>query len=146
MPSYGMAGEIPGKDRGCSRSPDGGGHVEDLMREQGSAPGPSSRRVRPPAASTARGGLPDGAAAAGLVPNHPLPFRAPDLPRGGDLVLGRRSLLANDDAPLPFMGAAAPSELYRNSAGHQTISRHYGSAGSEPKGPAESISALVMDV
>jgi homogentisate 1,2-dioxygenase len=73
----------------------------------------------------------DAAADARIVPNHPLlprHFRTGDLPRGGDLVLGRQLLMANDDVRISFAAADDASELYRNSTGDEAIYLRAGSA------------------
>ncbi|HEX4659127.1 MAG TPA: homogentisate 1,2-dioxygenase domain-containing protein, partial [Streptosporangiaceae bacterium] len=67
----------------------------------------------------------------GAVPNHPLlprHFRTQELPTGGDLVLGRQLLMANDDVRISFAAAGAASELYRNSAGDEAIYLRNGAA------------------
>src|SRR5258708_26504462 len=75
--------------------------------------------AHPPTAIVKSEGL-DDAADVGVVPNHPLlprHFRTQELPAGGDMVLGRPPLMANDDVPISFAAPDAPSELFRNSTG-----------------------------
>jgi homogentisate 1,2-dioxygenase len=65
------------------------------------------------------------------VPNHPLlprHVRTTGLPGGGDMVLGRQLLFANDDVRISFAAADTASELYRNSAGDEAIYIQAGSA------------------
>jgi homogentisate 1,2-dioxygenase len=65
------------------------------------------------------------------VPNHPLVprhVRTTALSRGGDLVLGRQLLFANDDVRISFAAADATSGLYRNSVGDEAIYLQAGSA------------------
>src|SRR5580700_10713120 len=99
MPYYRVAGEIPRKRHVRFRGPDGSLYAEELMGEEGfSSDSSLLYHVHPPTAIVRSEGLPDDAAGEGLVPNHPLlprHFRATDLPRGGDLVLGRQLLFAN---------------------------------------------------
>jgi homogentisate 1,2-dioxygenase len=69
-------------------------------------------------------GLADMAGEAPLAPNHPLlprHFRTQDLPAGGDLVLGRQLMMANDDVRIYFAAANADSDLYRNSSGDEAV-------------------------
>src|SRR6266699_44773 len=100
MPYYRVAGEIPGKRHVRFRRPDGGLYAEELMGEEGFGSDSSLLyHVHPPTAIVKSEGVED-AAECGIVPNHPLlprHFRTQELPGGGDLVLGRRALLANDD-------------------------------------------------
>ena len=135
MPYYRVAGEIPRKRHVCFRRPDGGLYAEELMGEEGfSSDSSLLYHAHLPTAITASEGLPDAAADAGLVPNHPLlprHFRTGDLPAGGDLVLGRQLLMANDDVRISFTVADAASGLYRNSTGDEAIYLRAGSASFE---------------
>jgi homogentisate 1,2-dioxygenase len=132
MPYYRVTGEIPGKRHVRFRRPDGGLYAEELMGEEGFAADSSLLyHVHPPTAIVKSEGLSDAAAEAGLVANHPLlprHFRTRDLPRGGDLVLGRQLLLANDDVRISFAAADAPSGLYRNSTGDEAVYLRSGAA------------------
>jgi len=124
MPYYRAAGEIPRKRHVRFRRPDGGLYAEELMGEEGFVSDSSLLyHVHPPTAIVKSEGL-DDAADAGVSPNHPLlprHFRTQELPVGGDLVLGRQLLLANEDVRVSFAAADAPSELYRNSIGDEAI-------------------------
>ena len=65
-------------------------------------------------------GLADAAADAGISPTIRCcrGISAPaTCPRGGDLVLGRQLLMANDDVRISFAAADSASGLYRNSTG-----------------------------
>ena len=132
MPYYRVAGEIPRKRHVRFRGPDGHLYAEELMGEEGfSSDSSLLYHVHPPTAIVKSEGLDDLAAAAGVVPNHPLlprHFRTQELPVGGDLVLGRQPLLANDDVRISFAAADAGSELYRNSTGDEAIYLRSGSA------------------
>src|SRR5262245_5675546 len=118
MPFYRAVGEIPAKRHTRFRRPDGGLYAEELMGEEGFVSDSSLLyHLHPPTAIVKSEGL--GEAATEAAPNHPLlprHFRTQDLPAGGDLVLGRQALLANDDVRISFAAADAPSGLYRNSA------------------------------
>jgi homogentisate 1,2-dioxygenase len=60
----------------------------------------------------------------GMVDNHPLlprHLRTHVLQGGGDLVAGRRLLLANDDVRILYAAADSTSELYRDAAGDELV-------------------------
>ncbi len=132
MPYYRVIGEIPRKRHIRFRRPDGGLYAEELMGEEGFVSDSSLLyHAHLPTAIVKSDGVEDPEVAAGLAPNHPLlprHFRTQDLPGGGDLVLGRQLLLANDDVRISFAAADAPSELYRNSAGDEAIYVRTGAA------------------
>jgi homogentisate 1,2-dioxygenase len=132
MPYYRVTGEIPRKRHVRFRRPDGGLYAEELMGEEGFVSDASLLyHVHPPTAIVKSEGLADAAAEATISPNHPLlprHFRTADLPRGGDLVLGRQLLMANDDVRISFAAADSPSGLYRNSTGDEAIYLRVGSA------------------
>jgi homogentisate 1,2-dioxygenase len=131
MPYYRVAGEIPRKRHVRFQRPDGGLYSEELMGEEGFVSDSSLLyHVHPPTAISKSEGI-SGAVAEESAPNHPLlprHVRTTDLPIGGDLVLGRQLLFANDDVQISFAAADAPSDLYRNSSGDEAIYLHYGSA------------------
>ena len=149
MPYYRVTGEIPRKRHVRFRRPDGGLYAEELMGEEGFTSDSSLLyHVHPPTAIVKSEGLADAAADAGISPNHPLlprHFRTGDLPRGGDLVLGRQLLMANDDVRISFAAADSPSGLYRNSTGDEAIYLRAGSArfesvyGSIEAGPGDYV-------
>jgi homogentisate 1,2-dioxygenase len=131
MPYYRVAGEIPRKRHVRFRRPDGGLYAEELMGEEGFVSDSSLLyHVGLPTAIVKSESMAD-AAAAGIEPNHPLlprHFRTRDLPAGGDLVLGRQLLLANDDIRIYFAAADAGSGLYRNSTGDEVVYLRSGAA------------------
>src|SRR6516225_7181353 len=126
MPRHPVAGEIPAKLHVRFRRPDGGLYSEELMGEEGFVSDSSLLyHVHPPTASV-KSEVISAAAIEESAPNHPLiprHVRTTDLPRGGDLVLGRQLLFANDDVQISFAAADASSELYRNSVGDEEIGR-----------------------
>ncbi len=132
MPYYRVTGEIPRKRHIRFHRPDGGLYAEELMGEEGFVSDSSLLyHEHLPTAIVKSDGIEDAEAAAGITPNHPLlprHFRTQDLPGGGDLVLGRQVLLVNDDVRICFAAADAPSELYRNSTGDETVYLRTGSA------------------
>jgi homogentisate 1,2-dioxygenase len=125
MPYYRVAGEIPRKRHVRFRGPDGNLYAEELMGEEGFVSDSSLLyHVHPPTAIVKSEGLAEAAAGLGVVPNHPLlprHFRTGELAPGGDLVLGRQLLVANDDVRVSFAAADAPSGLYRNSIGDEAV-------------------------
>jgi len=131
MPYYRVTGEIPRKRHVRFQRPDGGLFSEELMGEEGFVSDSSLLyHVHPPTAIVKSEGI-SGAAAEESAPNHPLVprhVRTTDLPRGGDLVLGRQLLFANDDVQISFAAADASSELYRNSVGDEAIYLQNGTA------------------
>ncbi len=131
MPYYRVTGNVPGKRHVRFRRPDGGLYSEELMGEEGFVSDSSLLyHVHPPTAIVKSEGL-DGAGAAQAEPNHPLRprhVRTQDLPAGGDLVLGRQLLFANDDVRISFAAAGVTSALYRNSAGDEAIYLRSGTA------------------
>jgi homogentisate 1,2-dioxygenase len=131
MPYYRVTGEVPRKRHIRFHRPDGGLYSEELMGEEGfSSDSSLLYHTHLPTAITKSEGVEDGGQA-GTVPNHPLlprHVRTTALPAGGDLVLGRGLLFANDDVRISFVSAAAPSGLYRNSAGDEAVYIARGSA------------------
>jgi homogentisate 1,2-dioxygenase len=131
MPYYRVAGEIPRKRHVRFRRPDGGLYAEELMGEEGFVSDSSLLyHVHPPTAIVKSEGL-DEAADTGVSPNHPLlprHFRTQELPGGGDMVLGRQLLMANEDVRISFAAADGASDLYRNSTGDEAIYLRSGSA------------------
>jgi homogentisate 1,2-dioxygenase len=134
MPYYRVAGEVPAKRHVRFRGPDGSLYAEELMGEEGFVSDSSLLYHRhPPTAIVKSEGLASAAGIA-LAANHPLlprHFRTQDLPAGGDLVLGRQVLLANDDVRISFVAADAASDLYRNSSGDEAVYLRSGTAAFE---------------
>ncbi len=132
MPYYRVTGEIPRKRHVRFRSPAGALYAEELMGEEGFVSDSSLLyHVHPPTAIVKSEGLSDAAGEARLAPNHPLlprHFRTQDLPSGGDLVLGRQLMMANDDVRISFAAADVQSDLYRNSTGDEAVYLRSGSA------------------
>ncbi len=135
MPYYRVAGEIPRKRHVRFRGPAGNLYAEELMGEEGFVSDSSLLyHQHPPTAIVKSEGLRDDAADARLAPNHPLlprHYRTQDMPSGGDLVLGRQPMMANDDVRISFVAANAASDLYRNSTGDESVYLRSGSAAFE---------------
>lgn len=132
MPFYRVVGEIPRKRHQQFRKPDGGLYAEELMGEEGFTSDSSLLyHINAPTAIVKSEGV-DGVAGQGeTAPNHPLAprhFRTQDLPAGGDPVMGRQLLVANDDVRLSYVAADDHSGLYRNSVGDETIYLNEGRA------------------
>ena len=132
MPYYRVAGEVPRKRHVRFRGPAGNLYAEELMGEEGFASDSSLLyHEHPPTAIVKSEGLRDDAAEARLAPNHPLlprHYRTQDMVPGGDLVLGRQLMMANDDVRISFVAADAASDLYRNSIGDEAVYLRSGSA------------------
>jgi homogentisate 1,2-dioxygenase len=130
MPYYRVSGEIPRKRHTRFKRPGGGLYAEELMGEEGfSSDSSLLYHVHPPTAIVKSEGLADIAAETRMAPNQPLQprhYRTQDLPRGGDLVFGRRTLMGNDDVTISFVTADAASDLYRNSTGDEVVYVHTG--------------------
>src|ERR1035437_5936487 len=130
MPYYRVVGEIPRKRHVRFRRPDGGLYAEELMGEEGfSADSSLLYHRHPPTAIVKSEALADVVMQAPMAPNHPLlprHYRTQDLAGHGDLILGRQLLMGNDDVRISFVTADAPSELYRDSTGDETIYVHNG--------------------
>jgi homogentisate 1,2-dioxygenase len=131
MPYYRVTGNVPGKRHIRFHRPDGGLYSEELMGEEGFVSDSSLLyHVHPPTAIVKSEAL-TAAAAETAEPNHPLRprhVRTGGLPAGGDLVLGRQLLFANDDVRISFAAADTASGLYRNSAGDEAIYLQSGAA------------------
>jgi homogentisate 1,2-dioxygenase len=171
MPYYRVTGEIPRKRHIRFNRPDGGLYAEELMGEEGfSSDSSLLYHVHPPTAIVKSEAVADGVGTTKLAPNHPLlprHYRTQELAVGGDLVLGRQPLAGNEDVTLSFVAADTESELYRNSAGDETVYLQAGTARFEsvygaieasagdyvviPRGtihrwlPAAHVSALVIE-
>jgi len=132
MPYYRVTGEIPRKRHIRFNRPDGGLYAEELMGEEGfSSDSSLLYHAHPPTAIVKSEAVSEAIAAANLAPNHPLlprHYRTQELTVGGDLVLGRRPLVGNDDVVISYVAADANSELYRNSIGDEAVYIQSGSA------------------
>jgi homogentisate 1,2-dioxygenase len=130
MPFYRSAGEIPRKRHTRAKRPGGGLYAEELMSERGFS-GMTSllyHRGLPTAIIEAEAfeGPP-----AVVAPNHPLlprHFRTGELPVGGDVVTGRRLLLANADIRIGYAAGDDTSPLYRNATADECVFVQSGSA------------------
>jgi homogentisate 1,2-dioxygenase len=132
VPHYRRVGDVPRKRHTLVKRPGGDGYLaEELIGQEGFAQesallyhhsSPSAivslERVDDPSAVEFSLDAP-------LVPRH---FRTPELPAGGDPVLGRRRLLGNDDVVLSFVSADQGSDLYRNAVGDELAYVHAGEA------------------
>ncbi len=130
MPWYRRVGEVPPKRHTQFDRPDGGLYAEELMGQEGFSSSSALLYHRhPPTAITAIDGAdePDPK----LEVNHPLRprhLRTANLPPGGDLVLGRRVLLGNDDVTVSVVSPNEDSGLYRNAVGDELVYLRTGSA------------------
>ena len=121
MPYYRRVGDVPPKRHTQFRQPDGSLYAEELMGQEGFSSDSSLlyHRHLPTAIVAAE---PHQAAVPTRTPNLPLKprhLRTHKLDTGGDAVLGRRHLLANDDCRISYVVADRPSPLYRNAIGDE---------------------------
>ncbi len=130
MPYYRRVGDVPPKRHTQFPNPDGGLYAEELMGSEGfSAASALLYHRRPPTALLGAETVPP--ADDDLRPNEPLlphHLRTDDLTAGGDLVGGRRVLLANDDVRVAVAQPTAPSGLYRNATGDELVYVRSGAA------------------
>ena len=130
MPYYRHVGDVPPKRHTQFRRADGGLYAEELMGTEGFSSDSSLlyHRHIPTAivaAETVAEGDPKWAPNDPLLPRH---LRSARLPAGGDMVLGRTALLANDDVQLSVTQPDAPSDLYRNAVGDEIVYLRTGAA------------------
>lgn len=130
MPYYRQVGEVPPKRHTQFRRPDGGLYAEELMGSEGfsSASSLLYHRQIPTAIVAAEAVVatdPKLAANEPLLPRH---LRSARLPAGGDMVLGRTPLLANDDVTLAVAQPEGTSGLYRNATGDEIVYLRTGAA------------------
>ncbi len=123
MPYYRRVGAVPPKRHTQFRQPDGSLYAEELMGQEGFSSDSSLlyHRYAPNAILAAEVFEPPSVS---RRPNHPLKprhFQTHKLDAGGDAVLGRRYLLANDDVRLSYVVADRPSPLYRNAIGDECL-------------------------
>jgi homogentisate 1,2-dioxygenase len=130
MPYYRRVGEIPPKRHTQFRQPDGSLYAEELMGQEGFSSDSSLlyHRYLPTAIVAAE---PYEPRAQARTPNRPLKprhLRTRKIDTGGDAVLGRVHLLANDDCRISYVIADRPSPLYRNAIGDECLYLEEGTA------------------
>lgn len=121
MSYYRCVGDVPAKRHSLHRDRGGQRLAEELMGEEGFR-GASSLLYHRGSPSAITGVEPVVVKRAAVGANDPLlpwHLRAGDLAPGGDLVTGRRVLLANSDVTVCWAAAATSSGLYRNAAGDE---------------------------
>jgi homogentisate 1,2-dioxygenase len=127
MPYYRSVGEIPPKRHTQFRQPDGSLYAEELMGQEGFSADSSLlyHRHLPTAIVAAETYEPRAESRPdSRAPNRPLKprhLRTHKLDAGGDAVLGRAHLLANDDCRISYVVADRPSPLYRNAIGDECL-------------------------
>jgi homogentisate 1,2-dioxygenase len=123
MSYYRRVGDVPPKRHTQFRSADGSLYAEELMGQVGFSSSSSLLyHRRPPTTLLAAEEV--AAPDAKLADNQPLlprHLRTARLAAGGDLVLGRSPLLANDDLALAVAQPTEPSGLYRNAGGDEVV-------------------------
>jgi len=130
MPHYRRVGDVPPKRHTQFRQPDGRLYAEELMGQEGFSSDSSLlyHRNLPTAIVASAEHEP---AAWSRLPNRPLKprhLRTHKLDAGGDAVLGRQHLLANEDCRISYAVADEPSPLYRNAIGDECLYVEAGAA------------------
>jgi homogentisate 1,2-dioxygenase len=131
MPYYRSVGEVPRKRHTQFRRPDGGLYAEELMGQEGFSSDSSLlyHRYPPTAISSAEIYEPPAVARKPNLPLLPRHLRTHKVGSGpADAVLGRRTLLANDDVRIGYVLADQPSPLYRNATGDECLYVEAGNA------------------
>lgn len=131
MPYYRSAGEIPPKRHTQFRAPDGSLYAEELMGQEGFSSDSSLlyHRHLPTAIVAAEEYDPTGWTRTPNRPLKPRHLRTHKLDSGGgDPVLDRQHLLANDDVRISYVVADRPSPLYRNAIGDECLYIEAGTA------------------
>src|SRR5262245_25118987 len=130
MPYYRRVGDVPPKRHTQFRQPDGRLYAEELMGQEGFSSDSSLlyHRDLPTAIVASAEHEPT---AWSRLPNRPLKprhLRTHKLDAGGDAVLGRQHLLANEDCRISYAVAEQPSPLYRNAIGDECLYIEAGTA------------------
>jgi homogentisate 1,2-dioxygenase len=131
VPYYRRVGQVPPKRHLRVPSPRGGLLHEELMGEEGfSSESALLYHLRSPSAIVGAEAVDDPCACtfrleAPVLPRH---LRTAKLAGGGDPVLGRTRLLANEDVVVSWVAAGEDSPLYRNAAGDELVYLHDGRA------------------
>lgn len=132
MSHYVRVGQVPPKRHSRFRNPDGGLYAEELMGSEGFSSDQSLLYHRwLPTAIVSAEVVEDSPDRAGAAPNHPLKprhFKTHEIEVGGDMVAGRRLLMANADVRISYVAADATSELYRNATGDECVYIESGTA------------------
>src|SRR5579875_3036477 len=119
MPFYQRVGDVPRKRHSFHRQAGGARLAEELMGQEGFS-GASSLLYHRHSPSALIGVEDAAVPRAALRPNVPLlpwHLRATDLRAGGEMVTGRRLLLATSTLQVCWVAAERTSGLYRNAAG-----------------------------
>jgi homogentisate 1,2-dioxygenase len=130
MPYYRSVGEIPPKRHTQFRQPDGSLYAEELMGQEGFSSDSSLlyHRHLPTAIVAAEPYEPPAWSRSPNRPLKPRHLRTHKLDTGGDAILGRAHLLANDDCRISYVVADRPSPLYRNAIGDECLYVEEGAA------------------
>jgi homogentisate 1,2-dioxygenase len=130
MPFYQRVGEVPPKRHTQFRQPDGSLYAEELMGKEGFSSDSSLlyHRHLPTAIVAAEPFDPPAPSRQPNLPLKPRHLRTHMLDAGGDAVLSRSHLLANDDCRISYVVADRPSPLYRNAIGDECLYVEEGAA------------------
>ncbi len=130
MPYYRRVGDVPPKRHTQFRQPGGSLYAEELMGQEGFSSDSSLlyHRHLPTAIVAAEPHQPTPWSRSPNLPLKPRHFRTHKIDGGGDPVLDRQHLLANDDVRISYVVADRPSPLYRNAIGDECLYLEAGQA------------------
>jgi homogentisate 1,2-dioxygenase len=123
VPYYRRVGQVPPKRHTQFRRPDGGLYAEELAGAEGFSSDSSLLYHRHAPTAVVSVEVVE-VEPAPTVPNHPLlprHLQAHELKAGGDPVMGRQLLLANDDVRISYVVATEDSPLTRNAVGDELV-------------------------
>ena len=130
LPYYRSVGEVPRKRHTLARGAGVDGYLaEELIGQEGFAQESALLYHLGSPSAVADITAVEGSDVREVEPDRPLTprhLRTPELEAGGDVVLGRHLLLANDDLRLSFASATGDSDLYRNAVGDELVYVHAG--------------------
>ncbi|MGH3589310.1 MAG: homogentisate 1,2-dioxygenase [Pseudonocardia sp.] len=130
MVFYRRMGDVPRKRHTQFRDGEGRLRHEEMQGEEGFSWNQSFlyHRFPPTMITAAETVVQDPAPLRGNDPLLPRHLRTHDLKLGGDVVTGRRLLLANSDVSISYVAADSDSPLYRNAIGDELLYIESGSA------------------
>jgi homogentisate 1,2-dioxygenase len=123
MPYYRTVGEIPPKRHTQFRKPDGSLYTEELMGEEGFSFDSALLYHQYPPTQLSSIEAAD-IETQQATPNHPLKprhFKTHQLKAGGNAVMARALLMANEDCAISYFVGSDDSPLYKNATGDEMV-------------------------
>lgn len=123
MPYYRTVGEIPPKRHTQFRKPDGSLYTEELMGEEGFSFDSALLYHQYPPTKLSSIEAAD-IETQQATPNHPLKprhFKTHQLKAGGNAVMARALLMANEDCAISYFVGSDDSPLYKNATGDEMV-------------------------